>query len=182
MTKKIVNIFVDFSHVWMSLQEMKGKGLNSGRLSFRELHESIISNRVMGPYCAVYSSIPPEGQQAFFSGESAETFRELRYKEVALPLKQKEMSCHRCGNSWQAFSEKTVDAALITGMFVAAINMTPDMSIALVSGDGDFLPATRAIMDMGIPVEIWGFRNHTTRRIRFDRSVQFRPLDSFIAC
>ena len=71
MSKKIVNIFVDFSHIWMSLQEMARNGLNGGRISFRSLHHSIVEGREMGPYCAVYSSIPPAGQRAFFSGESS---------------------------------------------------------------------------------------------------------------
>lgn len=178
MSKEVVQIFVDFSNLWMNIQS-DGKGRRP-QLPFEKLHNEIVLNREMGLFSTVYSSMPPQGRPAFFSEQHEEIFHQLGYKTVALPLKKRVMSCHQCSHQWYSFSEKTVDAALITGMFVAAMHMTPGDRIALVSGDGDFLPATRAIQDMGIEVEVWGFEKHTTGRFKKDPVFGFRPIDQFL--
>lgn len=178
--QKRINIFVDYSHLWMSMQEMDHKRGSRPEMAFVRMHEGILSGGQPGPSCIVYRSAPPVGRTAFFSDEHERIFRELGYNIVAMPLSRRLTRCHRCGNRWQAYSEKTVDAALITGMFVAAMEMGKNDRIALVSGDADFLPALRALQTLGIQVEIWGFENHTSKHYKLDKSFRFRTLDSFL--
>jgi len=176
-----VNVLMDLSHIFMTLREMSAHSGRSLRFSFQSLHEAIVAGREQGAYCRIYHSIPPEGRQGYLQPQDRQFFTSMGYVSVEHPLKVRMLECFGCGHIIPVYREKSVDAALITGMFTIAFQVTPPDRIVIVSGDGDMLEAIRVVQALGIPVEVWGFDEHTNKQIRTDRALLApTSLDAFV--
>jgi hypothetical protein len=176
-----VKILIDLSHIFMTLREMSARSGRGLRFSFRRLHEAIVAGREQGPYCRIYHSLPPEGRQGYLTTEDEAYFRGMGYAAIALPLRVRSIECFDCGRIIPMYGEKSVDAALITGIFTIALQVSKPDRIVVVSGDSDMLEAIRIVQGLGTDVEVWGFTDHTSKYIRTDGGLLApTALDTFV--
>jgi uncharacterized LabA/DUF88 family protein len=93
-----------------------------------------------------YTGIDPENeiQKAF-----QQFLRDAGYKVIAKEIRR--------------FSDGGMKANLDIELVVDLIRLAPRLDAAvIVSGDGDFAPAIRAVQEMGVRVEVAGFRRNTS--------------------
>jgi uncharacterized LabA/DUF88 family protein len=132
-------LFVDLSNIYYGAKEA---GIT---IDYRKLLVALTGNRSLVRAYA-YTGIDPDNatQQAF-----QEFLREAGYKVVAKEVRR--------------FSDGTMKANLDIELVVDLIRLAPRLDAAvIVSGDGDFAPAIRAVQEMGVRVEVAGFRRSTS--------------------
>lgn len=180
MQKNKATVFIDASHVSMRLIKLEEELGRRIRLSYSLLHQDIARDFSVSSGSTVFRSKAPAGRSPFLSGRDMSEIRALQYEVVTLPLKSRDIECFGCGRAWQIFSEKTVDAAIITAMFRTAVQAGNDEEIILVSGDGDFLDCVQTINELGSKVTVYGFEDSTATPFVKLKAILFRPLDPFL--
>ena len=132
-------LFVDLSNVYYGAKEA---GVT---IDYRKLLIDLTGNRSLVRAYA-YTGIDPDNatQRAF-----QDFLREAGYKVVAKEVRR--------------FSDGAMKANLDIELVVDLIRLAPRLDAAvIVSGDGDFAPAIRAVQEMGVRVEVAGFRHNTS--------------------
>jgi uncharacterized LabA/DUF88 family protein len=135
-----VGIFVDVANVFYA-------SLDAGReIDYPTLLAHAIEGRELVRAYA-YTGLDPENeaQKKFhrFLGESG-------YRVVAKEVRR--------------FKDGAMKANLDIELVVDLMRLAPRLDVAvIVAGDGDYAPAIRAIMDMGVRVEVICFRHNTSK-------------------
>jgi len=171
----------------MTIRQMSGaKMRDAASLTFdyNKMLDDILEESQLGEFSKLYLSRPPDGRTSYLSYEDEGVFHKRSIPVKRYDLKQRTIDCHGCARLITIYQEKPVDAALIVGMFKAALRAEPGDSIVLVSGDGDFLEATREILDpnggYGVPVQVYGFHDSTNRDFKTSQDFNFQPLDKYL--
>ena len=86
------------------------------------------------------------------------------------------MHCRTCSTTWTAPTEKGVDVAIATIMLTHAMNKAYDTAL-LVSGDKDYLETIKIIKNLGLRVEIIGFRSSMSGDLAAESSTPVLYLD-----
>jgi len=132
-------LFVDLSNVYYGAREA---GVT---VDYRKLLVDLTGGRSLVRAYA-YTGIDPENeiQKAF-----QQFLRDAGYKVIAKEIRR--------------FSDGGMKANLDIELVVDLIRLAPRLDAAvIVSGDGDFAPAIRAVQEMGVRVEVAGFRRNTS--------------------
>lgn len=132
-------LFVDLSNVYYGAKEA---GIT---VDYRKLLVDLTGDRSLVRAYA-YTGVDPEneGQKAF-----QQFLRDAGYKVVAKEVRR--------------FADGGMKANLDIELVVDLIRLAPRLDAAvIVSGDGDFAPAIRAVQEMGVRVEVAGFRRTTS--------------------
>jgi uncharacterized LabA/DUF88 family protein len=132
-------LFVDLSNVYYGAREA---GIT---IDYRKLLVDLTGDRSLVRAYA-YTGIDPdnETQKAF-----QQFLRDAGYKVVAKEIRR--------------FADGGMKANLDIELVVDLIRLAPRLDAAvIVSGDGDFAPAIRAVQEMGVRVEVAGFRRNTS--------------------
>lgn len=166
MPKERIMIFIDGSNFYHGLNKNIGKGID---IDFGELGKAICDNRElvrMYYYNApLDQKMDPERykkQQRFF-----ERLRRTPNFRLVLVRMQR-----RVVDGRTIYAVKGDDIHIATDMIVLAYKGAYDAAI-LVSGDGDFVPAVKAVQDMGKRVENYYFKTGHSWHLRqtCDKSV-----------
>jgi uncharacterized LabA/DUF88 family protein len=100
-------------------------------------------------------------QMGFFEYLRNAPYLDLRLGE----LRDREVRCAKCGERRVMEVQKGVDLALGVDMVSHAARNMYDVAI-LVSGDGDFVEAVRAVKDLGKHVEVAAFPDGLAKRLQ----------------
>ena len=179
------HILIDGSHVVMTLRQINNASKNA-RFPARSFDYDGLVSEALGDYevgdqSAIYISRPPDNRNPYLATVDQELLISRGLKVHRLDLKERKIACFCCDNTWTIYQEKPVDAALIIGMFKAARVTGRGDSIILVSGDGDFYDAVVEISDnWGVPIQIYGFRDHSSGKYKRDGLFNFQELDQFL--
>lgn len=148
-------LFVDLSNVYYGAKEA---GIT---VDYRHLLTELTGNRSLVRAYA-YTGVDPEneGQKAFH-----QFLRDAGYKVIAKEVRR--------------FSDGGMKANLDIELVVDLIRLAPRLDAAvIVSGDGDFAPAIRAVQEMGVRVEVAGFRRTTSTDL-LEVADEYRDLAHF---
>jgi uncharacterized LabA/DUF88 family protein len=132
-------LFIDLSNVYYGAKEA---GVT---VDYRALLTNLTRGRSLVRAYA-YTGIDPdnETQKAF-----QQFLRDAGYKVVAKEVRR--------------FADGAMKANLDIELVIDLIRLAPRLEAAvIVSGDGDFAPAIRAVQEMGVRVEVAGFRRNTS--------------------
>lgn len=132
-------LFVDLSNVYYGAREA---GIT---IDYRKLLVDLTRDRTLVRAYA-YTGIDPdnETQKAF-----QQFLRDAGYRVIAKEIRR--------------FADGGMKANLDIELVVDLIRLAPRLDAAvIVSGDGDFAPAIRAVQEMGVRVEVAGFRRNTS--------------------
>lgn len=166
MPKERIMIFIDGSNFYHGLRKNIGKGVD---IDFNKLGKVVSGNKRlirMHYYNApLDQKMNPEKyrkQQKFF-----EILRRVPNFRLVLVRMQK-----RQIDGKPFYVVKGDDIHIATDMIVLATKNAYDIAV-LVSGDGDFVPAVRAVQDMGKHVENYYFKSGHSWHLRqtCDKSV-----------
>ena len=172
-----VCIFIDGSNLYHGLIKLTG----SPYLNYQRFSELLSDGRKL--IRVYYYNSPvnqdesPESykkQQKFFSYLNHVPYLELRLGRLVTRSKQ-------FGGIWYSFSvEKGVDVYLATDMLKYAFYDTYDTAI-LVSGDGDYADAVRAVKEKGKQVELAHFKTGDSEHLKTICDLCFLIDSAFIA-
>lgn len=116
---------------------------------------------------------PPRASQAMF-------YRHLKHVlnwEVHLyELGQKTVRCSKCGHIETVKAEKGVDVGVATKMLSLAANRAFDTAI-LIAGDRDFVETVRFVKNLGLRVEVVGWRGAVAQQLEAESSAAVVYLD-----
>ena len=177
------HIMIDGSHVVMTLREINSRRARvpAKDFDYDALISGLLGDAELGDQSAIYISRPPDSRKPYLATVDQELLRSRGLQVNRLNLKEREITCFCCENRWTIYQEKPVDAALIIGMFKAARVTGAGDSIVLVSGDGDFYDAVWEISEnWGVPIQVYGFRAHSSEKYKRDDRFNFQELDQFL--
>jgi len=132
-------LFIDLSNVYYAAREA------GVEVDYRRLLPDLTGDRAL-VRAYTYTGVDPENetQKAFHA-----FLRELGYTVVAKEVRR--------------FADGAMKANLDIELVVDLLRLAPKIDVAIViSGDGDFAPAIRAVQEMGVRVEVAGFRRKTS--------------------
>ena len=132
-------LFIDLSNVYYAAREA------GVEVDYRRLLPDLTGDRSL-VRAYTYTGVDPENetQKAFHA-----FLRELGYTVVAKEVRR--------------FADGAMKANLDIELVVDLLRLAPKIDVAIViSGDGDFAPAIRAVQEMGVRVEVAGFRRKTS--------------------
>lgn len=157
MAKRVM-IFIDGSNLYHSA---KNVGI---KVDYEKLKDVLAGDRdLIRPY--LYCSDPHIQAQTNF-------FNKLKY--IGYEVKTTELK--KYGNE-KPF-EKGVDIMLTTDLLLYCAKDLYDIAI-LVTGDKDYIPAVKAVKEMGKRIEIAGFKCCTAKELVLSAD-KFIPLDDYI--
>lgn len=116
---------------------------------------------------------PPNPKQQEFYNTLKEN---MRWEVVIYTLKPKTMYCPNCKNTGYGHVEKGVDVGLATKMLMLAFNRAYDTAL-LVTGDSDYLETVNFIKNLGLRVEIVGWRRSMSTELGCESSSAVQYLD-----
>ena len=120
---------------------------------------------------------PPRAIQSNFYRHLKEV---LNWEVHLYELGRKTIRCSKCGHTESVKTEKGVDVGLATKMLTLAANRAFDTAI-LVAGDKDFLETVQFIKNLGLRVEIVGWRGSMSNDLAHESSIQVLFLDDLEA-
>ncbi len=91
-------------------------------------------------------------------------------------LGRKTIKCANCFQSEQIKAEKGVDVGIATKMLMLGVNRAYDTAV-LVGGDRDFLETTRFIKNLGLRVEMVGWRSSMSPQLAAESSSSVLYID-----
>ena len=154
-------MYVDNSNMFRSLKQAGWK-INANKL-FAKMEEP---GDIWQTHFFAAVTDPPRYQQTNFYRILKE---ELHWETYIFSLGRKTHHCHQCGSSWTSWVEKGVDVALATKMLTHASQRAFDSAI-LLSGDKDYLETVKSVKNLGLRVEIVGFRRSMSTALAAESS------------
>jgi len=161
-------MYVDNSNMFKSLKKVGWK-IDAHKL-FSRLEQN---GEIWQTHFFAAVTDPPRYQQTNFYRILKE---ELHWETHIFQLGRKTYHCHKCKASWTAYAEKGVDVALATRILTHASNRAFDTAV-LLSGDKDYLETVKSIKNLGMRVEIVGFRASMSSALEAESSVPILYLD-----
>ena len=118
-------------------------------------------------------NIQPRTTQSSFYNHLKES---LNWEVHLYELGRKTIRCSHCQQSEQIKAEKGVDVGIATKMLMLGVNRAFDTAV-LVAGDRDFLETTRFIKNLGLRVEMVGWRSSMSPQLAAESSSSVLYLD-----
>jgi uncharacterized LabA/DUF88 family protein len=101
---------------------------------------------------------------------------ELHWEVVTYSLGKRTIKCINCNQQDTVPTEKGVDVGLATRMLMLAFNKAYETAL-LASGDRDYLETVQFIKNMGLRVEIIGWRDSVSKELATESSKDVLYLD-----
>lgn len=105
---------------------------------------------------------------------------QLRWEVVLYELGQKTINCNNCGHQEIVPTEKGSDVGLATKMLMLAFNKAYETAI-LVAGDRDYLETVKFIKNLGMRVEVIGWRGGMSSELASESSAPTKYIDNIRA-
>lgn len=102
---------------------------------------------------------------------------QLRWEVILYEMGQKTVHCNNCSCDATVPTEKGVDVGLATKMLMLGFNKAYETAI-LVSGDRDYLETVKFIKNMGLRVEIIGWRLSMSQDLASESSSPIKYIDN----
>lgn len=174
-----VNVFIDAANIFLGLEGRESLPGIRAKLDLPALHAGISQNLAPGSL-NLYISEPMNSWRPYFSWADEQELKQIGYRIIKLDRTPKSLRCPRCERSVNTFFEKTVDAALITGMLQASLKSSPGDWMVLVSGDSDFYAALAALRRGGFKTAVFGFPHNTSSMYTSKKGMEFRSLEPYV--
>ena len=160
--------FIDNSNIF------KGQQSAGWRIHWRKFQSKIEKDGLIWQtYFFASVDDPPRDIQTEFYRILKE---QLRWEVTLYELGKKTISCKDCGHQEIVPAEKGVDVGLATKMMILAVNRAFETAI-LVSGDSDYLETIKFIKNLGMRVEIIGWRSGMSLDLARESSSPVKYLD-----
>ena len=150
-----VGVFLDVQNMYHS-----AKKLYNARVNFEQVIKNIVDDRTLVRAIAYVISTESGEETGFLDA----------LVKMGIETKSKDL---------QIFSDNAKKADWDVGLAIDMVSLAPKLDvIALVSGDGDFVPALDYIKKFGCQIEVVAFGKTCSQRLREEVADDFIDLDS----
>lgn len=154
-------MFIDNSNVFKNLPKIS----SDFRIDYKKFHNLMEKNgKIWETHffaTEAVDNISPTDRQNDFYNFLRYT---LDYVIHTVQLKVRTVRCQNCNSEWTTYTEKGIDVWLTTKLLLLLHHDAFDTAI-LVSGDGDYLEAVKAVRSMGKRVELVAFKASHSREL-----------------
>jgi uncharacterized LabA/DUF88 family protein len=147
-------LFIDNSNVFKNLTKIS----NDFRIDYKKFHRLLERD---GKIWETHFFATEAIDNVSYEDKQMEFYNFLKhslgYVIHTVQLKVRTIHCQNCKTEWTTYTEKGIDVWLATKLLLLLHHDAFDTAI-LVSGDGDYLEAVKAVRSMGKRVELVAFK------------------------
>lgn len=154
-----VGVFIDGAYL---VNVQKSLGRTPG-ICFRTMLSALVGDRTLVS-ANLYDTLPPPVRQGDPSIERKQRFFHALRTTCGFDVKVGRITQINRSEPRPVFIQKEVDTWLATDLAIHGARNKIDVAV-VIAGDSDFLPPVRAVLGLGVEVELWHGTNNVSREL-----------------